>query len=194
MFCLLSLSFAKETNLTQSSQYVLAQEPVVHPPPLLYPFAEERGGTTESKHTVLQEAHAGIAARLRISAATGAINGRATMSWSSDWSEDQGLEDGLDLPFNLVLHLPLFYPSSSDCRAKHVSVRPEPKEGELLPIYSTIVSRHPETLTWKKLSLLFVVHSQVCKILSPLAIDIVFETLEEGRRKTKLNEFPSCST
>lgn len=80
--CLPSLCFAKETNLTQSSQYILAQaavQPVVHLFLSCTHLQRSREGP-ESKLTMLQEAHASIAAHLRISAATGAINGRATMS------------------------------------------------------------------------------------------------------------------
>jgi len=53
---------------------------IVHPLPSLHSLPAKRGGTMESKHTTLRDAHTGIAAHLRISAATGAINGPATMS------------------------------------------------------------------------------------------------------------------
>lgn len=72
-------------------------------------------------------------------------------------------------------------------------MRSEPREHE--PVHSVAISKHPDGLFWKKLNLLLVVHSQVCKILSPLTIDIVFETLGRARRKekAKLNGFSSRS-
>lgn len=89
----------------------------------------------------------------------------------------------LDLPSHLALHLPSCHLLGSDSWGEHACLSLIwAQEGELLTVRSAIISKHPEGLFWKNSSLLFVVHSQVCKILSPLAIDIVFETLV-GRKE-----------